>query len=293
MYGSGAFAIANAYIIKFTIKDKYVTTPSTEVRIASASRPININKSGKGVAIGGMSTKNEFEVSMNADFNNNVNIDGMATIGSTLTAKSGIDSKSSIYMGGLRGQTGELQIVFSNPSTSTYPHTSYIFGGAPNSATAIGCFDSLNNKTIWNYNDVYNTINIGSSDADIYFKGVQLADFVVSYGSSAPSTGGEWTWRKWKSGRVEATFERSLGTLALTTKSADGAYIGTNSSGTITYPSGLFTTPPLVFPSLQSSGYTNMICASVTKVDCMYRIWSPHSANPTCSFVLYFVGWNL
>ena len=292
-YGDGVFALASAYTIRFTIKDAYGTPDDELAPLQSASRPININSTGKGVAIGGMSTKNEFEVSMNADFNNNVNIDGMATIGSTLTAKAGIDSKSSIYMGGLHGQTGELQIVFSNPSTSTYPHTSYIFGGAPNSATAIGCYDGLNGRTVWSYNDNTNVVNVGGSGATISFSGYQLADFVVSYGSSAPPTGGEWTWRKWKSGRVEATFERSLGTLALTTKSADGAYTGTNSTGTITYPSGLFTNAPVVFASLQSSGFTHMICASVTKTDCMYRIWSPHSANPTCSFVLYFVGWNI
>lgn len=293
VYGGGVFAIASAYVIKFTIKDKYVTTPPTEVKIASASRPINISKTGKGVAIGGMSTKNEFEVSMNADFNNNVNIDGTATVGSTLTVKGGIDAKQSIYMGGLNGQTGELQVIFSNPTASTYPHKSYLFGGAPNSGTAIGCYDGLNGRTIWTYNDSTNVVNMGGSGATISFSGYQLADFVNSYGASADSAGGEWTWRKWKSGRVEATYERALGSLSLTTKSADGVYTGTNSTGTITYPSGLFAKAPLVFSSLQSNGYTHMICASVTNVDCRYRIWSPHSATPSCSFVLYCVGWNL
>lgn len=304
-YGGGVFALASAYIIRFTIKDLYDATHIATAPLQSAARPININSTGKGVAIGGMSTKNAFECSMDADFNKAVNVDGVVnarssmtvdntlTVGSTLTANGAINPKQSIYMGGLNGQTGELQVVFSNPAGSANRHSSYLYGGSPSSPTAIGCFDGLNGRIIWNYNDVYNTVNIGSSDADIYFKGVEMVDFVTSYGSSAPSTGGEWMWRKWKSGRVEAVFERSLGTLSLTTKSADGVYTGTGSSGTITYPTNLFTKAPLVFHTLQSSGYTTMICASVTKTDCMYRIWSPHSAAPTCSFVLYFVGWHI
>lgn len=299
IYNAGVLATTNAYLIKFVIQDAYGASYPFTASLQSAKRPINIRSNGKGVAIGAMSTKDAFEVSMDADFNNNVNIDGTATIGGTtttsgtLTALGSVNVKNNIYMGGSKGQTDELSVVFSNPTSSTYPHFSYLFGGAPNSGTAIGCYDGLNGRTIWTYNDSTNVVNVGGFGATISFAGYQLADFVTSYGSSSPSTGGNWTWRKWKSGRVEATFERSLGTLALTTKSAEGAYTGTNSTGTITYPSGLFTNAPLVFPSLQSSGYTHMICASVTKVDCLYRIWSPHSANPTCSFVLYFVGWNL
>ena len=293
VYGGGVFALASTYLIRFTIKDAYGASDDEPAPLQSAARPININSTGKGVAIGGMSTKNAFECSMDADFNKNVNIDGIATVNSDLTVTGGTNLKSSIYMGGLNGQTGELQIVFSNPTTSAHPHQSYLYGGAPNSETAIGCYDGKNGRAIWTYNDSSNIVNIGGYGATISFSGYQMADFVVSYGSSAPSTGGEWMWRKWKSGRVEAVFERSLGTLSLTTKSADGVYTGTGSSGTIVYPTNLFTKAPLVFHTLQSSGYTTMICASVTKVDCVYRIWSPHSSTPTCSFVLYFVGWHI
>lgn len=75
-YGGGAFAVANAYILRFTIKDAYGAIQTITAPLQSASRPINISANGKGVAIGGMSTKNAFEVSMAADFNSSVNIDG-------------------------------------------------------------------------------------------------------------------------------------------------------------------------------------------------------------------------
>lgn len=85
-YGGGAFALANAYLIKFTITDSYGATSFDTRPLLSASRPINIRPNGKGVAIGGMSTKDEFECSLNADFNKNVNIDGKLTLTGGLSA---------------------------------------------------------------------------------------------------------------------------------------------------------------------------------------------------------------
>ena len=85
IYGGGAFAIASTYVIRFTIKDAYGATKTITAPLQSAARPINIRSNGKGVAIGGMSTKDAFEVSMPADFNSSVNIDGATTIGGALT----------------------------------------------------------------------------------------------------------------------------------------------------------------------------------------------------------------
>lgn len=93
-YGSGAFALANAYILKFTIKDAYGATSTMTAPLQSAARPINIRSNGKGVAIGGMSTKDAFEVSMAADFNKGVNIDG------ALMLKGGLAAPLSILDGG-------------------------------------------------------------------------------------------------------------------------------------------------------------------------------------------------
>jgi hypothetical protein len=258
VYGDGVFALASTYLIRFTIKDAYGASDDESAPLQSAARPININSTGKGVAIGGMSTKNAFECSMDADFNKAVNIDGALTASGALTVGGTITSNGSF--------------------TTTKPMTLGGTNTLSGATTVSGAMSMTKSVSMTNYPTI---------------AGTQMNDFVISYGSSTPSTGGEWMWRKWKSGRVEAIFERSLGALSLTTKSADGVYTGTGSSGTIVYPTNLFTKAPSVFHTLQSSGYTTMICASVTKVDCMYRIWSPHSAVPTCSFVLYFVGWHI
>ena len=68
-YGGGDFAVASSYLVKFTITDSYGATHSATAQLQSAARPININWNGKGVSIGAMSTKQAFEVSMPAEFN--------------------------------------------------------------------------------------------------------------------------------------------------------------------------------------------------------------------------------
>lgn len=88
VYGSGAFALASTYLIKFTIKDAYGATKTITAPLQSAARPININWNGKGVSIGGMSTKEAFEVSMPAEFNNNVVAKGDLTVNGSLTLNS-------------------------------------------------------------------------------------------------------------------------------------------------------------------------------------------------------------
>ena len=99
VYGGGAFAISNAYVIRFTIKDAYGATKTITAPLLSAQRPINIRSNGKGVSIGAMSTKDAFEVSMDADFNKNVNIDGK------LTLTGGLASALSIANGGTGATT--------------------------------------------------------------------------------------------------------------------------------------------------------------------------------------------
>ena len=203
VYGSGAFAISNEYVIRFTIKDAYGATKTVTAPLRSAARPINIRSNGKGVSIGAMSTKDAFEVSMAADFNSTVNIDGNTTIGGTLTTTGAINSKNNINMGGLNGQTGELVIRFSNPTTSTNPHNSYFYGGNPTSTTALGGYDGKNNRMIWNYNDVDNVFNIGPSNLNI--GGKKVADFVIEQGTSSG-----WEYTKWNNGKIELYADKSL-----------------------------------------------------------------------------------
>ena len=198
VYGGGAFAIASTYLIRFTIKDTYGATKTITAPLQSAARPININWNGKGVAIGGMSTKESFEVSMPSEFNNNVIAKARVNIDGTLTTNYYIDAKESINMGGMNGQTKELQVRFSNPTNSVNPHNCYLYGGNPNSPTAIGLYDSMNSRGILVYSDANNQIALGNGSAIIALNGNKLADFVVEQG-----TQGDWTYRKWNNGLAE------------------------------------------------------------------------------------------
>ena len=101
VYGSGTFALASTYILRFTIKDAYGITDTFTAPLQSAARPINIRSNGKGVSIGGMSTKDGFECSFDADFNKNVNIDGK------LTLTGGLSSALSIANGGTGATTSD------------------------------------------------------------------------------------------------------------------------------------------------------------------------------------------
>ena len=56
VYGGGALAISNTYLIKFTITDSYGAKASIEVPLKSAERAFNIAKYGNGAAVGGFSS---------------------------------------------------------------------------------------------------------------------------------------------------------------------------------------------------------------------------------------------
>ena len=216
-YGGGSLVATTSYVIRFTIKDAYGATATITAPLQSAARPMNIKSNGKGVAFGKMAeTDNLLDVSWGARVRGNLSVDGTetitgnatlngtltvagaTTINNTLTTTGIISPKSHINMGGLNGQTGELSIRFSNPTTSTNPHNIYIFGGNPNSVTAIGIYDGKNSRSVAYYNDTSNSIMIGNGSAAIKFNDNTMADFVVEQGSS-----GIWDYRKWNSGYAE------------------------------------------------------------------------------------------
>ena len=216
-YGGGSLAATTSYVIRFTITDAYGATATITAPLQSAARPMNIKSNGKGVAFGKMAeTDNLLDVSWGARVRGNLSVDGTetvtgnttlngtltvagaTTINNTLTTTGIISPKSHINMGGLNGQTGELSIRFSNATTSTNPHNTYIFGGNPSSATAIGVYDGKNSRSVAYYNDASNAIMIGNGSATIKFNDNTMADFVVEQGSS-----GIWDYRKWNSGYAE------------------------------------------------------------------------------------------
>lgn len=148
VYGN-TFDISTDYIIKATIQDAY-STHSLSADLKVSERTINIAQNGKGVAFGGFSSvagqddEGLLECYWDAKYKEN------------LIAENNIIAKKSIIMSGLQGQTGEQDIVFSNPTDSTNPTHCTLYGGNPNSATDIGIWDYLKNGAVIQY--------VGSAD---------------------------------------------------------------------------------------------------------------------------------
>lgn len=265
---SSTFAIANDYDLKIILKDSLGNTVERTVRLASVTRTLNVSKYGNGVAVGKMSTVStngaagKFECGWDASFDKSVSIDGI------------LNANKNIYMGGSKGQTSGLSIVFSNPDSSENPHNSYIYGGNPAAQTAIGCWDNKNGRNIWSYNDSSNTFAIGSSDATISIKGAALSDFVVQQGTS-----GNWYYRKWNSGRAECWGNIPINT-AITSSIGSIYYAAIEN---IAFPSGLFINKPLVFASSTSTAVLTVAIRgstttkSVFGINLMYPVSYPNA----------------
>lgn len=265
---SSTFAIANDYDLKIILKDSLGNAVERTVRLASVTRTLNVAKYGNGVAVGKMSTVStngaagKFECGWDASFDKSVSIDGI------------LNANKNIYMGGLKGQTSGLSIVFSNPDSSENPHNSYIYGGNPAAQTAIGCWDNKNGRNIWSYNDSSNTFAIGSSDATISIKGAALSDFVVQQGTS-----GNWYYRKWNSGRAECWGNIPINTAI--TDSIGSIYYAAIEN--ISFPSGLFINKPLVFANSTSTAVLTVAIRgstttkSVFGINLMYPVSYPNA----------------
>ena len=202
VYGGGAFAISSAYVLRFTIKDAYGATKTITAPLQSAARPINIRSNGKGVSIGAMSTKDAFEVSMDADFNKNVNIDGILTTSGKIN---NVDIGTNTYVnGGSRDVTDHGWVSGASSFLGTYNLNNTWYNtisvrhrNGEGDGTKYGMQlrsrlttqDSLswrqNNNDVWgDWRTLLDTSN--------------TADYVVEQGTS-----GIWTYRKWNSGVVE------------------------------------------------------------------------------------------
>jgi hypothetical protein len=202
-YGGGAFALASTYIIRFTIKDSYGAVSQVTVPLMSAARPINIRSNGKGVAIGGMSTKDEFEVSMPADFNSRVNIDGALTVAGNIN---GVDVGVDNYvLGGSRDNITSENWVANAPSfIGTYSQGDLWYNtislrhrNGQSDGTAYGMqLRSILTKQD-NLSWRQNMNNSWTGWRTILDSG-NTADYVVEQG-----TQGDWTYRKWNSGFAE------------------------------------------------------------------------------------------
>lgn len=133
VYGGGAFALASTYVIRFTIKDAYGATKTITAPLQSAARPININWNGKGVSIGGMSTKEAFEVSMPSEFNNTIIAKSDLTVNGKLTLNSsfnhyGIGGWAKNISGmNLNSECGQFSGIYMGNEMVNAPDTGWFF----------------------------------------------------------------------------------------------------------------------------------------------------------------------
>jgi hypothetical protein len=203
VYGGGAFAISSAYILRFTIKDAYGATKTITAPLQSAARPINIRSNGKGVSIGAMSTKDAFEVSMDADFNKNVNIDGTLT---TVGKINGVDIGTDTYVvGGARDDIADENWISSAPSfIGTYSQNDQWYstiscrhrngqGDGTNYGLQLRSILTKADNLSWRQN-----MNGSWGGWKTILDSNNTADYVVEQGTS-----GIWTYRKWNSGLAE------------------------------------------------------------------------------------------
>lgn len=292
VYGSSTFALASTYILRFTIKDAYGVTDTFTAPLQSAARPINIRSNGKGVSIGGMSTKDGFECSFDADFNKNVNIDGNLT---TVGKINNVDVNQDTYvLGGSKENITNENWLSTAPSfIGTYSQNDQWYStiscrhrNGQGDGTSYGLqLRSILTKAdnlSWRQN-----MNGSWGDWKTILDSNNTADYVVEQGVSS-----DWNYTRWNSGKSEAWRTIELGDVPLTSSLAGGVYSNTSYNGRgVTLPTGLFTAIPLAFANVYSNGYTICQVASANTTQLVYRLWSPYSATVSGVIVsLYVVG---
>jgi hypothetical protein len=117
----------SSYDIRLTVKD-YFTTISSVIDIPTAFTLLDFNASGKGIAFGKVSEEaNGMEIDLPLSINQYV------------------------YMGGIKKSDEEKDIYFQTTEDATNVHNCKLYGGAANSVTSIGCWDTARSHGIWRY----------------------------------------------------------------------------------------------------------------------------------------------
>ena len=224
VYGGGVFDITKGYILKFTIKDYYLSYPATEVRITSAARPINISKTGKGIGIGKMSE-------------NDVLLDCAWDIKSHGTFSSLEYSKLTgyTYLGSVDLNTIKTPGMYGvyNAANAPVAHISTLEVVMYSPDWIIQRLTSVETGAVylrrWHSGTTWGSWYTALDD-------LTIKDFVVVQGTS-----GEWTIRKWNSGIAECWRTISGNITKYTTWNNMYGY-----TGSAQFPSDFFTQAPNV-----------------------------------------------
>ena len=121
------FDTDTSYDLRLTVTDFFSTvTASTDV--ATAFTLMDFNASGKGIAFGKVS-----------EVENGLEIDLPMSI------------HQYVYMGGVKKSDEEKDIYFQTTEDAANVHNCKLYGGAGNSVTSIGCWDTARSHGIWRY----------------------------------------------------------------------------------------------------------------------------------------------
>lgn len=124
---SGLFGVDNTFDIRLSVTDYFTTVRST-FELPTAFTLLDFNKSGKGIAFGKVS---ELDEGMEIDLPMSI--------------------YKYIYMGGVKKTDEEKDIYFQTSDDAANVHNCKLYGGAGNSVTSIGCWDTARSHGIWRY----------------------------------------------------------------------------------------------------------------------------------------------
>ena len=181
-----------------------------------------------------------------------------------------------------KDQSEERRVWFSG--TGTHSHSATLYGGNPNSNTAIGLYDNGNGHGILQYRDTDNRIIFGNGDTSLYL-GSQLMDFVIENGSDTGSDG-TWYYQKWASGKLEAwgrfAFANPNWTAwgAQYTAEYDLIYLGLNLVST-----------PYVFVTTSGGVYGSVVgVKGATSALCTVALARPNTTTSTMYLNCHLIG---
>jgi hypothetical protein len=178
-YGGGTILTTNSYKFKIVITDQYGATDTEYVDLGSLERPINFAKYGNGIALGGFSSVTSstaaglFECNWDAQFADNVDVDGSETVGGNLTVIGSTTSGSVVSNGNTK--TASLTVTGAETVGGNLTVTGSTTSGSivSNGNTKTATLTTTGNATVGG------TLTIGSKTIDVDDTGwVSLNNYV-------------------------------------------------------------------------------------------------------------------
>ena len=244
VYGGGAFAVANTYMIRFTITDAYGATNTITVPLKAAERPMNIKLNGKGIGIGKMAeTDNLLDCAWNIKTHGSIETSEYAKL--TGYNYLGIADLNNIKEPGMYGVYNSTNAPTSDIATLEVVKYSpdWIVQRFTTAGVVRVYMRSWYGGTTWgNWVQMYDN--------------TMIRDYVFEYGTYAG-----WEYYKWASGKIELFSEQTL-SFPAGTQQTDNLYrsiVSLDLSGIVTkIMSGTC--------SIQTNGMVPQVCRNSTNL---------------------------